>query len=89
MTSHNEYIHTQYLHACAKRLEFRVGLWMYEEWMDRSLAVLRPFKSISAISGRRADDNKRLCAMETCLRLKRSCFMRGSNPEPLDQYASV
>ena len=30
------------------------------------------FKSISVISGRWADDNERLCAMEPPLRLKRS-----------------
>ena len=30
------------------------------------------FNSISVISGRWADDNERLCAMEPCLRLKKS-----------------
>ena len=35
------------------------------------------FNSISVISGRWADDNERLCAMEPCLRMNRGhniCF---------------
>ena len=49
---------------------------------DLLLYVL--FISISVISGRWADDNEKLCAMEARLRLKRFPFERGSNPEPLD-----
>ena len=41
------------------------------EWMD-DLRFYVLFNSISVISGRWADDNDRLCAMEPRLRLKRS-----------------
>ena len=46
------------------------------------------FNSISVISGRRADDNDRICAMEPRLRLRRFRLERGSNSGPLDQQAS-
>ena len=39
--------------------------------MDGFLAILRPFNSISVISGRGMDDNERLCAMELRLWLRR------------------
>ena len=39
--------------------------------MDGGPAILRPFNSISVISGRCMDDNERLCAMELRLRLRR------------------
>ena len=42
------------------------------------------FKSISVISGRCADDNERLCAMEPRLRLRRFRLERGSNLGPVD-----
>ena len=41
------------------------------------------FNSISVISGRWADDNKRLCAMESSLRLKRSQLQASSLPTEL------
>ena len=47
------------------------------------------FNSMSVISGRREDDNERLFAVETRLRLKRFRFERGSNSKPLDQQASA
>ena len=40
-------------------------------WMD-NLQFYVLFNSISVISGRRADENERLCAMEPRLRVKRS-----------------
>ena len=43
------------------------------------------FNSSSVISGRRADDNERLCAMESRLRLRIFNLERGSNTGPLDQ----
>ena len=43
--------------------------------------------SISVISGRWADDNERLCAMEARLRLRRFRLERGSRA--LDQLASA
>ena len=42
------------------------------------------FNSISVISGHLADDNERLCAMESCLRLRRFPLNGGSNSGPLD-----
>ena len=39
--------------------------------LDRKLAILRLFNSISFISGRLAGDDERLCAMEPRLRLGR------------------
>ena len=54
--------------------------------MDGRLAILRPFNSISGISGLWVDDDERLYAMETCLRLRR---FRLDNPGPLDQLAST
>ena len=51
-------------------------------WMD-DLRFYVLFNSISVISGRWADDNERLCAMEHRLRLKRSSPQTGSNS--LDQ----
>ena len=53
-------------------------------WMDD--AIYGFFNSISVISGRGADDNERLCAMEPGLRLRRFRFERGSNS---DQQASA
>ena len=46
------------------------------------------FNNISVISGWRVGDNERLCAMESCLQLKRSSPRR-LNPGPLDQQAST
>ena len=46
------------------------------------------FNSISVISGRWADDNERLCAIEPRLRLRRFRLKQGSNPASLDQWAS-
>ena len=43
------------------------------------------FNSISVISGLRADDNERLCAMEPCLRLRRFGLELGLNPGLQDQ----
>ena len=45
-------------------------------WMD-DLRFYVLFNSISVISGRWADDNERLCAMEPRLRLKRSSPQAG------------
>ena len=53
-------------------------------WMD-DLRFYVLFNSISVISGRWADDNERLCAMEPRLRLRRFRLERGSNSGPLDQ----
>ena len=53
-------------------------------WMaDLRFYVL--FNSMSVISGRRAEENDLLCAMEPRLRLRRFRLERGSNPEPIDQ----
>ena len=59
--------------------------WM-DGWMDE-----RDFtsNSILVISGRWADDNERLCAMEPHIRLKRFRLERDSNSEQLDQKASA
>ena len=49
-------------------------------WIDGGMDDLRfnvLFNSIPVISGRWADDNERLCAMEPCLRLKRSSPQAG------------
>ena len=46
-------------------------------WMDD--AMLRPFNSISVISGRWEVDNERLCAIELRLRLRRYRLELGSN----------
>ena len=43
------------------------------------------FNSISVISGRWTDDNERLCAMGSRLRLRKFRLERGSNSGPLDQ----
>ena len=56
-------------------------------WMD-DLQFYVLFNSISVISGRCVDDNKRPCAMEPCLRLRRFRLEQGSNLGRLDQYAS-
>ena len=53
-------------------------------WMD-DLQFYVHFNNISVISGRRADDNERLCAMEPRLRLRRFRLERGSNSGLLDQ----
>ena len=55
-----------------------------EPWMD-DLRFYVLFNSISVISGRWADDNERLCAMESRLQLRRFRLERGSNSGPLDQ----
>ena len=47
------------------------------------------FKSISAISGQWVDDNKRLCAIEPRLQLKRILAPAGLNAGQLDQQASA
>ena len=57
---------------------------MMDGWMnDLRFYVL--FNSIAVISGRWADNNERLSAMEPRLRLRRFRLERGSNPGPLDQ----
>ena len=48
-------------------------------WMD-DLRFYILFNSISVISRRWADDNERLCAMKTLLRLKRSPPQAGLDP---------
>ena len=53
-------------------------------WMD-DLRFYVLFNSVSVISGRWADDNERLCAMEPGLRLGRFGLEQGSNPGLLDQ----
>ena len=53
-------------------------------WMD-DLRFYVLFNSVSVISGRWADDNERLCAMEPRLRLRRFHLKRGSKSGPLDQ----
>ena len=52
-------------------LNFQSGGRKHDGWMD-DLRFYVLFNSISVISGRWADDNDRLCAMELRLRLKRS-----------------
>ena len=56
-----------------------------EEMMDEWITC--DFKSFSTtvIPERWADDNERLCAVETRLWLRRFCLERGSNSGPLDQ----
>ena len=54
-------------------------------WMDGWMDDLRFFNSVSVISGRWADDNERLCAMEPRSRLTRFRLEVGSNAGPLDQ----
>ena len=49
---------------------------MYDGWMP--FHVL--FNNISVKSGRRADDNERMCAMEPNIRLKRSLPQVGLEP---------
>ena len=51
-------------------------------WM---ICVFQHFNSILVISGRRADDNEKLCAMKPRLRSGRFRFEQGSNSGPLDQ----
>ena len=58
--------------------------WMDIEWMD-DLQFYILFSSISVISGWWADDYERLCAMKSCLWLKRSHLMLGLNSGLLDQ----
>ena len=52
-------------------------------WLD-DLRFYVLFYSISVISGRWADDNERLCAMEPGLRLRIFRLEQGSNSGPLD-----
>ena len=47
-------------------------------WID-DLRCYALFNSISVISGRWADNNERLCAMDPNLRLRRFCLERDSN----------
>ena len=55
-------------HNIILRLQYTIN--NLEGWMaDLRFYVL--FNSISVISGRRLDDNERLCAMELHLRLRR------------------
>ena len=49
------------------------------------LQSYRGFEDVLRISGRWADDNERLCAMEPSLRLRRFPFGQGLNPGLLDQ----
>ena len=49
-------------------------------------ATLRPYSSISIISGLRAGDNERLCAIEPSLHSKDSRLKRVSSPGLLDQH---
>ena len=53
-------------------------------WMD-DLPFYILFNSVSVISGRWADDNERLYAMEPGLGLRRFRLELGSNSGPLDQ----
>ena len=48
-------------------------------------AILRPFRQFLVISGRWADDNERLCAMELRLRLRRFRLEWDSKMGSLDQ----
>ena len=52
---------------------------------ERMTCDFTSFNSISVISGRWANDNERLCAMEHRLQLRRFRLERGSNSVPLDQ----
>ena len=63
---------------------FSTAFILKNGWMD-DLRFYVLFNSVSVISGRWADDNERVCAMEPRLRLGRFCLERGSNPGPLDQ----
>ena len=47
-----------------------------DEWMADLLFYI-PFYSISVISGRCLDDDVRLCAVESCLRLERLQLQAG------------
>ena len=51
--------------------------WMFCDFTSLS--------TISVISGRWADENKRLCTMIPSLWLRRFCLERDSNSGPLDQ----
>ena len=53
-------------------------------WMD-DLRFYVPFNIISVISGRWADDNGRLHAMEPHLQLRRFCLEQGLNFGPQDE----
>ena len=53
-------------------------------WMD-NLPFHVLFNSILVTSGRWADDNERLCAIEPRVRLSRLRLERGSNSGPPDQ----
>ena len=55
-------------------MEFVPGIYL---WMDGFYVLFK--NSISVISGRWEVDNKRLCAMERRLRLRRFCLEWGSN----------
>ena len=43
------------------------------------------FQQYFSVSGRWADDNERLCAMELSSQLRRFRLEQGSNSEPVDQ----
>ena len=70
--------HVTSLITCVTTIRFLI------EWMD-DLRFHVLFNSISVISGRWADDNERLCAMEHRLRLRIFNLERGQNPGPLAQ----
>ena len=61
--------------------------YLYDDDDDLRFCVL--LNNISVISGRWANDNERLYAMETRLRLGRYRPERGSNPGLLKQYAGA
>ena len=61
--------------------------YLYDDDDDLRFYVL--LNSISVISGQWANDNERLYAMETRLRLGRYRPERDSNPGPLNQYAGA
>ena len=61
--------------------------WM-DGWMD-GLRLYVLFNIISVISGRSADDNERLCAMEPCLRLRRFRLGLSWDPGPLKKIVIV
>ena len=59
------------------------------QWMDGWLVVLRPFNSISVMSGWLMGNNERLCAMEPVYDWKDFCLKWVLNLGLLDQQASA
>ena len=53
--------------------------YIYYEYAWHGLQFYALFNSVLVISGRKEVDNKRLCAMELRLRLRRFHLERGSN----------